>query len=815
MAEKTKTLLIGCGGSGITTLIRLNEFMANDARLREDMAENISYLILDTNSGDLETFRKNINLHMGNNTGKMPIIRTIHTTNGYYSPEEIVNNSFGLLKNDADINLMKNYWWYHKDEKGQRPFSGERVGGISGGAGQCCQVSYLAAWSKMDEIGQNIESLLEEICDKVHGSDADPLSHLKVYIVAGLAGGTGRGSWPLVAFKVRQCLWDRGITVPIDGIFFDATCFPNIPANQEENTCVNSCTGMSELAAWIRMKLSNNRKPFTLPSLYDPRNNPAVISFTNSSPNEKCHCVPIDSAYLVFGKNGKGARLADNEQYHKMAAAALYSMMVNAKDLDAKMVNERSSVGSFASTVFEVDSIHIQMYLATAVQKAFLEKQYAEADAAMIQEVKEFIGTTAPLKEGSFLERTHLWIPQPAFSSISSSMKNSEGCLLQKLMTAFQKNVEKLKIKVPDDEDKKKNIPAEISLTKDLREKLASQNLEDVQNAVKKMLDLKILADNTINQYFKEILDAGKLGGEDLGETLRELVLEQFAPEDSTSISLRRAMVFTEELKNVFSKYCSILDGGINLDNKQCADLNTLKTSFNELVSECAKTSSLWREKISLSLGGIIFNPDEVSSLCKKFQYYVDAAVFFRVRGTLKAFFVTAVDELDKILETLKRLAGLLEKSNRKLDDDLKPVFGSGKNDGNENEHFDFNSIFDVLFSDPDKSDAVEEAIPPPDDKEGIYHRKMKPILSTAELNKMLVDPDNFYADSKKIKAAIKNELNNLLDLGNKAENRTYPTIDDAEDEIPKNISREIRKHVRLKSDFTDRHFSFDAVLGE
>ena len=51
---KNKTLLIGCGGSGITTLCRFNEMLAGNASCRNDIWEGISYLILDTEVKKME-----------------------------------------------------------------------------------------------------------------------------------------------------------------------------------------------------------------------------------------------------------------------------------------------------------------------------------------------------------------------------------------------------------------------------------------------------------------------------------------------------------------------------------------------------------------------------------------------------------------------------------------------------------------------------------------------------------------------------------------------------------------------------------------
>ena len=51
-----KTLLIGCGGSGITTLKRFNEMLAGNRQWRDRLWEEVSYLVVDTNVDDTQDF---------------------------------------------------------------------------------------------------------------------------------------------------------------------------------------------------------------------------------------------------------------------------------------------------------------------------------------------------------------------------------------------------------------------------------------------------------------------------------------------------------------------------------------------------------------------------------------------------------------------------------------------------------------------------------------------------------------------------------------------------------------------------------------
>ena len=74
---------------------------------------------------------------------------------------------------------------------------------------------------------------------------------LHTTIIAGLAGGTGRGCWHLIGMKVREVLAGIGRhTMPV-GYFYDSSVFSDIMARspgQANKMRVNALTGFSELA---------------------------------------------------------------------------------------------------------------------------------------------------------------------------------------------------------------------------------------------------------------------------------------------------------------------------------------------------------------------------------------------------------------------------------------------------------------------------------------------------------------------------------------------------------------------------------------
>ena len=790
----TKTLLIGCGGSGIKTLLRLNAMMSSDANVRDDMAETISYFVLDTDGGDLENFEKMIKLQMGFATP--PTVAKAHLTDGYHKLNEMVSPNFDNKPEEA-IAKLKKYWWFREDGV---PFRGEDITDLQSGAGQCPQVSYLATWNYMSKIEEIVNELLINICNN-NQNEANPLANLRVYIVAGFAGGTGRGSWTLVAFKIRECLLRRKLNIPIDGIFFDASCYPNVKDDEERKSLhVNSATAISELSSWIRLKKVQNSEYFTLPSLNNPLNADA-INFDKFGITDSSLLAPIQSAYVVFGSNGATAPLPNNDHYHNMAAAALYARIVHSQNTSSKDANKRSNIGSFASTTFEVDSIRIQAYLETAVQKTFLAQQSAQATPEMIQQVEAAVGKIENPAPESFLGKNQLWIPQALTFNETYNSMDAKTSLLGTIMELIAKKDDSFTI-----EDKKELNVKELKLTSGLREVLDSQDAEEIKNYAETTFQLtENLDDNAIKSLFNQFLSDRKLDDANRTATLRKLVMDQFAPEGDAVVSLRRAMLFVDGLIKAFTAYKKSLANGVTVDNNKYPDVSKLIEAFkNDVDSKSGKTLS---ESLNIFTGKP-FNPDEIEELCRKFQYFIPAAVFFRIKGLLTTFITQFVNDLDNIKKSLDKMILFLQEASKKLDANVTTVF----------EDTPFDDIFDVLFTDSEKPESILDSIPKRTDQTNLYYRNLKPIWSRAELNEALTDPDNYFATKPPIMECFKEELANLMDLTCKVKVRTYNTDDDAWDLIPEKVSTAVMANVGLKVDpsggsFTNRYFSFEKVL--
>lgn len=824
MELTTKTLLIGCGGSGIKTLTELNKCMSRNIDFREDMAEKIAYLVLDTDEHDLREFDDTIEYQMGH--AHKPLVKTIHITDGCSQLNDIVEESFDGFTDKSDIvDMMKRYWWYSKDGE---PFRAEDIEDVTTGAGQCGQISYLAAWKCMDEIEMVLGELLQETLLRDINNTESLGSQLKVYIVAGLAGGTGRGSWTLVAFKVRQYLQKMGLSkVRIEGIFFDASCFKNRWAEdreQKKSMFFNSATAISELSSWFRLRKIPDKqvggwekKVFSLPSLYHPMldHTNDAITFREFKTKDINLVPPVQSAYLVFGESDTPVNLGNNDHYHNMAAAALYAKIVNAGKIGSGKSNMRSLIGSFASSTFGVDTYRIESYLNTRVQKVFLKELLAETDPELGMKVKKAVGTARGLSQDdfkkSFLGESHLRLPDNLTFGETDVMSD-ETSLLGTLMAAFAQDQTTGLMQVEAVVDPKKKTKLTCSaLCKNLVDALVKQDAKKAQIAVDG-LKLSKLSDAVIGKYFNAVLEAGGLSGASLTETLCKLVMGQFA--QGPSLSLRRAQLYTDELLRTFTGYCTKLNSGVTVcgdDDNKVANTDALITKFKEAVRDKAKTTFTEDVK-GLWLLANPFNKKEIDELSTDFEAYVRAAVFFKIKDRLLEFFNAAVDALTNIKKGLTLMGQLLDKSCESLNANLTRVFPEKR----------YDDIFNELFTNPEKAEKVQEAIPEFDDPATLYRRQLKPVLTSEELDKLLADPKNRSAKKEPITDTITRELENLLDLlcGDpaKAQTRVYATEEKARSKIPANIRDVVVRNVGLSIDssnlsFTDRYFSFEAVL--
>lgn len=803
---KNKTLLVGCGGSGITTLIRMNEMMAGNPEMRQRIREDVSYLVIDTEEDKVSTFEENIARQMGG--AGLPAMRLVQMTSGFVTLHEIVEPNIDEQRDEEALTLLKKHWWCAPDGRGNagngRAFRAISVAPITDGAGQCAPIAFLSAWNYLPKLEEDVTSLLEEIQQR--NTDVEnPLANLRVYIVTGLAGGTGRGCWNLVAFKIRQSLMRFGVRTEPVGVFFDATCFQSRWARspgEAKSMRMNALTGVSELSAWMRLvKAPEDAYRYALPDLSrpDPKGRTDVINVPKTGDKERS---PIAASYLVFGNNGAG-RLKDNDQYHEMAAAALYSLVASDTFIGAKTVNLPENVRSFAATTFEVETVRIRRYMEALVHLDYgirLCRQSPETDQEALKLIGNWLATPA---KDTFFEKTGLYVSSNVSEADLGAPTGTGGILTRLMVTArdvlgFNEET------------------GQFETWKDIEAKLKDQNATAAKDKARKALV-------DVDGKGDEILEActGKLecgipaiGKETLVRTLQDVIREAFyseGKEDSSipgiktgelSPSVARARAVASMLKTAFE--ASVVNVAGTEDDPLEVSIDIAQTAFSD-AEACYKKFAERIDAMSDRKASDFFkkfSEAEIRLLGEEFKKYQRVVLFFHIQKLLKDLFVRAakiVSMMDGALETLELGLGDVSAEFR-----TKLCMDFGKATPCE--------VFESLFI-RDDDDSVFKSLEESDSYANMFRRILKPISTPEALSDLVADP---AINETPIVDQLKRELDNLI--GDSA-GKVYKTKEDARIAIRKAFTSLVRDNVGLPcvngKDFMSANFPLLKVLAD
>ena len=831
-----KTLFIGCGGSGLKTLCRLNELLSGNPANRQMMRENISYLMIDTSLKETETFKENIKKHLGN--AGLPFIKVVQVTRNYLTLEEIVKPTFAALEKrsedasftDAErekaakqLARLKENWWYSPDHKPETaepcksyPFVAQHIPNLGDGAGQCSPVAFLSAWNYLPSLEQDIREVINAI--QLRNTDNQTM-RLNVFVVAGTAGGTGRGCWAPVAFKVAQSLRKMGFNCNPTGVFFDSSCFESVVAgspSERLNLAVNSLTAMSELSAWMMQPVIRSYY-FSLPNLRDPGiceegkycTSTDVISVPEDGDNELS---PVTNAYLIFGNNGV-APLANNDQYHEMAAAALYAMVAEDKFIGPGAVNHHEAIRSFGALTFEVETIPIRRYMEALVRREYSKSLYLEAkprpenksDAVAALESSYVLDDEADRIVGvkgkdysslnnddakPFFARTGFCVDDEIIRE--SITPSREGTLLQQLIAEAASDVY--------DWSSDKAFAARENVFGGI---LGKQDVKVANNYIARLLTLEDFPEKAIEEFLqKRGLD--KAGVEKM---VKDAVLNAFSPDDMTA-SVGRAQAVLQKLKErlIASRKYLIGDAdngnaaGVSLGHGTVKSIKECIASFqNDVIAPRTKCSFFSLKKLLKKK----FSGYDITVIRKSLGPYLDCALFFKVREILADRFKNAIDVLAKVDDSLKVLVKGLKSVQKSFDTELCRSCGIESGDVDE--------AYRALFIDYDPSDLtpVFQALPKMDANQNVYRRILKPIKSRQEVVDLVRENTNAYEPP--VRDCLAKYMRDLI------RGDVYVTQEDAQEAIRKDFVETISTHVSLEFrngvDFMTAHFSFEEVL--
>lgn len=378
MSENDKnvdvTIIIGCGGTGATTLRQLNAHLALDQSWRTRIAKEICYVLVDTDKKETKRFENDIRADLGAN---LPIIKCIDLSDKLTSLEEVTNDFFPE-NNDDSTDLRKQHWWFQDPENKKNPFCAQELqGSLADGAGQCPPVSFLLAWRKLSMLNNELENLMARIktqCAPTNGV----VKNASLWIVAGLAGGTGRGCWHLLGFAFRHYLQQQNITVMPRGFFFDSTIFKDVGCKPPFAMGINALTGLSELSAWM-VNLKGTDKSalykYQLPSLLNGAEQ-MIIDSERYSQSNRAHVAPINHASLFFDSTNP---LQGPEQYKEMVGTGMYAILASSK-IASDISNISGRYSSFGTVSYEVDTKGLRRFFEKRLKGAFFKKLSAKLD---------------------------------------------------------------------------------------------------------------------------------------------------------------------------------------------------------------------------------------------------------------------------------------------------------------------------------------------------------------------------------------------------------------------------------------------------
>lgn len=356
------SVLVGFGGTGGKILSEFAGLMAADEKWSRKTPSQVYMVLCDTDANDLGDCRKEIEEKFPE-AGFRPSLTTISLADGLGSFRTAVGRAWedAARRGDAAMKRLQEKWWCDEGE----PFTAHRVPyNIDEGAGQCPMVSYFLAWWQGTQIKDQVSRLAAEINTRIpHGGDRPSM---ELTIVNSLAGGTGRGSWTVLALLIRRALEKEGWNPSSVGLFLDQSCFSGVMRSRPDQRFkmkVNSLTGLSEVVMWTRIadtQRPSDRPPYHLPALDAPERSELdlVREFTSET---GASATPLDFAQVMF-ESGRSGGLGRLEDYYGVAASAIYAQL-SLPQIKSQQQNGLARMGSVGSSRVSVPYVEIEQFV--------------------------------------------------------------------------------------------------------------------------------------------------------------------------------------------------------------------------------------------------------------------------------------------------------------------------------------------------------------------------------------------------------------------------------------------------------------------
>jgi len=782
--KPVKSLIIGCGGSGIRTLTRLNELLASNYEWRHRLQQDMFYMAVDTQKSMLDRFEADIRKQMGRSD--LPYIARVHLSEGLVYLNDFIKPYFDDCS-DANIEALKKHWWHDPDDA-DAAFRAPLIFPLQEGAGQCPIAAYGLAWYRMKKIGDAVTKVIDAV---VARGDADPnqLTNLNVIIVTSLAGGTGRGCWNMLTFKIRQYIktkYEKEVT-PL-GVFFDVSCFQDTPGtqsgNQQRDMKVNALTGLSELSCWMRMARNvplNVKCDYRLPNMRTPTDEKTDVLNTNSEETRNVfHRTPVNNAYIICRSNGV-AFLANNNSYHEMAGSGLYARIINS-EVTGNVINDPAPFLSMAAATFEIDATNLRTYFENAARIA-AAKMLVASDSEY-DKVDDNGKSPRASDVAAFFEEIPLDVAVESVASISPAERST---CIRRLFNEFK----------PECRTRTDNfIRDAFKHEPDKKSKTGRESLEDAQTAGRTVCsflpaeDVKKAFDKVFGVKIAEALKAHKAG--DLESFIRAKMMHIYKGDGKTP-SIKRAKAYLSAINAKLRNCRDKLPETLYVDNG--AMEAGQKSAEDYLVSEIDKA---WKNTRLWDFSR--FSRREKETLVRMAENAFYAENYPAVRKLLVAQINTVVGIIAGLKRALDTLAGMLDVVIESFEGERRASAGLST-DTTTDPH-------DELFVN-DTPEKIRAALGSPDQLSRFYKRILKPIKTREEVN-------NLAAKSITFPKAVHDRLAETLDaiIISQSDPENRPEDDDPRI-LRDKLANAIRQRIQLPDTFLTDNFKFKNVLSQ
>jgi hypothetical protein len=377
----TLTVLFGFGGSGGKTIAALAELVTSDPQAAELAKHRLHVVLCDTDESDLRKSEGDIKAAFATRCpGLQMQVEKFSLSSNVDAFCDLVEQRIGDSKVSPEgKRRIREHWWFNQHDD---PFSATRLPlPPNAGAGQCPLVSHFLAWDKLDQFPAVLDKIDAYARNERHMEDYA----VDLILVSSLAGGTGRGCWQTLSLKAREHFGRRGQACRPYGFFMDQAVFDDVQRGRPEQKIklrVNSLTGLSELAMWLRSdtrldgesdgKNQPRERRYSLPNLAAPEATDSDVLDTErympESERSRVGRSPIHKAY-VFTNESSCMVLGSANEVYKACANAVYGRIMIGQ-LRSDDANQPARAAATATSILYTPVTDIRMVVQAKARAA-------------------------------------------------------------------------------------------------------------------------------------------------------------------------------------------------------------------------------------------------------------------------------------------------------------------------------------------------------------------------------------------------------------------------------------------------------------